>query len=137
MQKVELTEGAWAEFDDPKRVPERKRRAVIDKIASGVSNETREVIAAAAAKGEQPTEEVMAKIEGSDLTTMLETIDVAIVALVSSWSFDVEPSLDALLDLPGADYDLLRDAAMPLVDQLSPNFEPNPAPTSPTAPSSV
>ena len=45
-------------------------------------------------------------------------------------------SIDAVLDLPAADYDRLRAAVAPLIGEMFTSFEPSQDPDSPIAPSS-
>lgn len=115
--RLDLPDGAWAEVRDPKQVPERLRRPVS------------RAAAAAAATGFDA--EHMATPEQIDAITSLN--DHVIRALVASWSFEAEVSVESILDLPAAAYDALAAHAAKQVLALMPDFGPNPDPKAPTA----
>ena len=120
---IDLSEGAWALIADPKRVSERKRRSVIESI-SHLSSETVKVAEEAARTGDELDTE---KLPISDVPNMMSVVDHCIVAMLISWSFDTEITIDNVLDLAGEDYRILTAATEPFMDNLAVNFEPNPS----------
>jgi hypothetical protein len=62
--------------------------------------------------------------------------DLAIVAFAKHWTRSEAITLESVLDLPGPDYDALRDAVAPLAAELFVKFSPSKDPASPTEPSS-
>jgi hypothetical protein len=148
---VELRKGQWAVIADPEDVPERKRRPIIE-MAAGAGAQREELagiakIVGAREAGEINVEEVPTP-SADVLAMMTGMVDLLIVACVSRWSFDYPCTAETVPDLPGADYDALRDATSPLFDRLVPDFSMNSGverkedgspgrviPDSPTAPS--
>jgi hypothetical protein len=74
---------------------------------------------------------------GEAFDVLEELQDALVVAVTRGWSWQAPVSADSVLDLPGPALDALRQAVSPWQQALNPNFEPNPAPESPTEPSSA
>lgn len=137
---IELPEGEWAVLYSPRRVPERRKRLVLEAMAS-LSDTV--VQAAMNAAQEQMTadeaEGVLTRmsLSGPDLVPMMDVFDAGVVALVKEWSYGEDITRDALLDLPSEDCDMLREACAPFIEDLSVGFKPQVDATrsSPTTPS--
>jgi len=71
-----------------------------------------------------------------DLALLDEANDLAIVAFTKNWTRPEPITLESVLDLPGPDYDALRRAVAPMVNDLFVRFTASKDPDSPTAPSS-
>jgi hypothetical protein len=102
VSRIELPDGAWAEFIDVDKITERKRRpmlAVIDAV-----------------RQEQTS------------VGLSEMYDQFLVALIQAWSFGGEPSTETLLDLPIGTLDKLRKVAIPLFQDALPDFGVSPDP---------
>lgn len=67
----------------------------------------------------------------------MEVSSMILGLLVQSWSFDSEPSEETLDELDVADYDVLAEAATPVIRKLFVNVKPSPDAESPSEPSSV
>lgn len=76
------------------------------------------------------------KFSAEDLEHLDAANDLAIVAFTKHWTREEAITLDAVLDLPGPDYDALRNAVAPLAAELFVSFAPSKESNSPTAPSS-
>lgn len=97
--RVDVPSGGWVEFRDPKVVTERLRRPVKQ--------------AAAGFREGMPDEQAIVAFD--------ETLDLACVALIESWSFGAV-TVDGLLDLQGPDVDAIHKHVEPLLPALMPNF---------------
>ena len=116
MTRLDLPGGAWAELRDPEAVTERQRKPFIGALGRA------------------------AKAEGSEdggLTAMIEVQDTLVMAMISSWSFELPIAADSLLDLPHKTVSALRTACTKFQAELLPDFGVDPDPASPTVPSSV
>jgi hypothetical protein len=152
--REELPGGNFAELRDPATVSERHRRPVARAMAR-LSEDAwvmlqRKDAAVQRAKEAGDAEDWVRhlttsegepikalKFSEADVDTLNEANDLAIVALVASWSFPTDITLDNVLDLPNPAYDRLREVVGELTLQMFPNFRPDPSEGSPTEPSSV
>lgn len=70
-----------------------------------------------------------------------DTNDRVVSELVQQWSLDLplptRDDMSSLDDLPFATADELTKACIQIVKQLTPDFDPNPDPASPTVPSAA
>jgi hypothetical protein len=111
MERINIS-GGWIELRDPKEVPEKLRRPVVEKSVS--------------------LQDVVGKDEegltSDDLSSLFGLNDLIAVALVSSWSFEHPVTLDGLLELSGAAYDDILRIVAPKTAELMPNFGVNPDP---------
>lgn len=138
--RVELPKGQWATLKDPEDVTERARRPVLDAqdrmnaclVSCGLTQEELE----AAAKGDQDNAiAVGVKMLATDFQRYQHDAErLLLVALLHEWSYGTPITEDTVQDLPGRAYDQLLEAATPLMKVLSPNFEPDTDPNSPTPP---
>lgn len=113
---IDEEQGLHALFRESNQVSERLRRPILEQVdPNDVDDE-----------GNQ---------RPPAMSTMNRMFDHLIVALVAEWNLPVPFSMDALLDLPAAQYDALRNAAMPHMNELVPDFGVSPAADSPTEPS--
>jgi len=103
-------EGGWVVLRDPKQVTERHRRPLITLITKALKNRNTDVN----------------ELDADTLEMYSEFNDGLAVALIESWSFGDEVSVDVLLDLPASTCDALRLLVAPLAGELMPNFEPSP-----------
>lgn len=117
MIRVELPDGAWAELQDPRKVPERARRPVLTAQAGLQQYVTGETLTTSPAA----------------LQAFSELNDAMAVALVERWSYPDPVSLDGVLGLPGDAYDALREAVAPFATALLPDFSPSTDKGSPTS----
>jgi hypothetical protein len=124
--KLPLPDEGWVLLRDPAKVPERLRRPVTN-MAAGLQPE---ITAATGDEGDPTlTADVLARFQALN--------DLVIVALVAEWSFEGPVSVEAVGDLPGDAYDVLRRETAKWVNDLIPDFSPDPDPASPTGPSGV
>lgn len=122
--KLSLPDEGWVLLRDPAKVPERLRRPVTN-MAAGLRP------AVVAATGEEGDPSLTAELLGE----FQALNDLVIVALVEEWSFGGTPvTVDAVGDLPGDAYDVLRRECAKRVNDLLPDFSPDPGPASPTGP---
>lgn len=85
---------------------------------------------------EEDVKLMMASMGDDSLALMNDVNDKLILARVVTWTYDFEVSADALLDLPGGDYDQLKElCAEGSLD--STDFGPSTDEDSPTAPSTA
>lgn len=110
MNIVQLGDGKTALLRDVEQISERQRRPITEAITPG---------------------------EDPSMKEMNILLDKMIMAFVASWDRDEPLSEDALLDLPIGPYDKLRQAVMPFMDAILPDFGPTPDPETPTVPSAV
>lgn len=133
---IDLPGGASAEFRDPQSLTEGQRRPVRRKMLE-LSDTAKS--AAVATNGDIKAATEMAKtMTADDLDIMQDVADLVTVALVTSWTFGVEPPTVAdLLNLPGPAYDALTSAAMAHMGAfVGVDFTPTPPGVeSPTGPS--
>jgi hypothetical protein len=138
MIHLTLPSGATADLREVADVTERQRRPVkrIQTKLAGLP-EFASAVATAQAQGEgaelTPEEQLTIAAGLGEAFDLLEELnDSLVVALVAGWSYGFGVSVDAVQDLPGRDLDALRKAVSPYLSQLSPDFEPNPDPASPS-----
>jgi hypothetical protein len=123
MNKQKVGEG-WVILRDPKHVAERHRRPIIAKATSM----------------QRAAEKVTSEIEQGDGISEEEFLslyafnDLVAVALIASWSWKQDVTIDGLLDLPAKDYDQILKITAPLVTQLMPSFEPDVEENDPQSP---
>lgn len=133
--RVELPDGQWAELYDPTKVPERKRRPVVRALVELAKEQALHgfgpEVDAASLTDEDKAAALAAKFDTSVLVAGDNLNDVAVIALVSSWSFG-EVTVDVLLDLPAESYKALSEACAPLMMALMPNFQVSPDPKATT-----
>jgi hypothetical protein len=111
----------------PDQVPERLRRPVTRKLLE---------FAKSLDSGDGLTEESIdaGTLDPTVLAEADELNDLLAVALIPSWSLEVPVSLEAVMDLPGADYNEIRRAVAPFLTQMLPDFSPSPEDGSPSTP---
>jgi hypothetical protein len=120
---------------EPTQVSERKRRPVARKLLQlaeafePVSDGTSPQVGAEDAEPERDVD-----LSVDDLALADDLNDLLAVALISEWSLPVPVSVDALLDLPTADYQAVRRVVAPHVTAMLPDFAPSPDPASPSEP---
>ncbi len=131
---IQLSADNWAELRDPRDISERLRRPIVRAITR-VSREGWLAIQAPPEQGPDGNP-LPPRLPAEDLEAFGEANDAGIVALVKAWSYPAPVSIDAVLDLPAADYDRLRAAVAPLIGEMFTSFEPSQDPDSPIAPSS-
>lgn len=132
---VSLPNGQSATLRPVEEVSERLRRPIV----RALRRVTPAVLEAAVSAANLP--DGPAKLEAAmqatriaseeDTDAMNEANDLGVVALVESWSFPQEITLQGVLDLPAKAYDKLRETVAPLVNDLFVDASPNPEPTSP------
>jgi hypothetical protein len=138
MKHITLPSGATADLREIADVTERQRRP-IKRIQTKLAGLPAFVNAVAEAQsqsdGSELTPEQQLKIAAGmgDAFDLLEELnDALVVALTAGWSYAFAVSADACQDLPSRDLDALREAVSPYLEQLNPDFDPNPAADSPT-----
>lgn len=109
--------GGWVVLRDPKQVPERLRRPLLAMTARAIHE----------VEDANPD-----NISAESIQFYSEFNDALAMALVESWSFGSDVTIDALLDLPASTYDAIRELVAPLVADLMPNFEASPDPKATT-----
>jgi len=150
-QIVPLSGGNSAELRTSAELTERQRRPVTNALAL-VSPQGQAALEAARrgtedaklADGDEkklkPEEraKLAAQVQFTkdDLEHLDAANDLAMVAFTKHWTRPEAITLDSMLDLPGPDYDALRNAVAPLAAELFVSFAPNKDPKSPTEPSS-
>jgi hypothetical protein len=142
--RVELP-GGWADLRPVSDVTERMRRPIkrlsakltsfpsfmnaVSGAMTATANGTKEI--------DDATGISIAASMGDAFEVLEELQDALVVAVTRGWSWEQDVSADGVLDLPGPALDALRQAVAPWQRALNPNFEPTPAPASPTGPSSA
>lgn len=135
MNTIELLDGETITIRSPKKVSERKRRPVT-RLAAKISGSAlgRQLQAGMEAEDATITDEDL------DLTSDLN--DAVALAMIDSWSFKTPDGLamlpvtqDNLVDLEGPQYDAIRKACAPFINQLMPDFGPAKDAESPSKPS--
>lgn len=128
MTHLVLPFDGWADLRDPKMVPEKKRRPVVEAMTK--AGQSLDVSAIKDASEDEL--EALAMQQGSGVFQMLDVADLAAVALIEKWGYEMPVDLDSIGELPGAVVDALRAAVMPLIGDMFPSFEPDPDPKAPT-----
>ena len=123
MSRVELPDGAWAELASPRKVSERKRRRYI--MAMTDFNRSTLTLPRNVATGEFDPAGF-----GSEHQGLLDiALDLLVVALVYTWSYEEPVSVEALEEFPIDVIDALRRACNALAPQLMPDMgSPDPDP---------
>jgi hypothetical protein len=111
MQKENLT-GGWVELRDPKEVPEKLRRPVVQ----------------ASIDAQKFADLQDGDFTGADMNELQSLNDLVAIALIKDWSFEQPVTLEGLLDIPSGAYDELLALVAPKIGQLMPNFGVNPDP---------
>lgn len=146
MQRKHLKSGAWADLREPADVPERLRRPVRriqmllaqnPAFADVVKDATAKGVAAVRDIAENQAAQMVTKMGETAFDLMDQLNDRAVLARVAGWSFGPEVTLDALLDLPAADYDELRELCAEGALETGPDFSPSQDEASPTGPSTA
>ncbi|BBB00572.1 hypothetical protein RVR_10571 [Actinacidiphila reveromycinica] len=140
--RVELP-GGWADLRPVSDITERMRRP-IKRLSAKLTSFPEFMNAvqagnAATADGSEMTQAqqlALAASMGDAFDVLEELQDALVVAVTRGWSWDFAVTVDGVLDLPGPALDALRQAVAPYQNALNPNFDPTPAPGSPTGPSS-
>lgn len=141
----QLPGGGWADLRDPAEVPERLRRpvrALQTRLAKDPA--FAQVITDARGNGVEALQDIdeaqavqMVSAIGDDSMTLLDDLnDRLVLSRVAGWSYEGEVSAEALLDLPGAVYDRLRELCAEGALE-GPDFGPSQDPQSPTGPSTA
>lgn len=105
-----LKGGGWVGFVDPETVTNKERK------------------------------EIMRSLSTMDAVDAYDKVDIAVMTLLKGWSFELTlPTIqDNTLDgLPARVCDELYAIATKVMETLTPDYDPNPSPLSPTGPSSV
>ena len=140
--RIDLPNDQWAELRDPQAVTERQRRPIA-RALRGVRPEIQERSRAAAelpdlddgkpgAEKQDALQRLQFLMTNEEADAYQTAGDAAAVALIASWSFESEPSMDSLLDLPARSLDILRRAVAPLVNDLFLDTGPSPNRPAPT-----
>jgi len=139
--KIDLPGGHHAVLRAPEAVTERQRRPLV-RAMRGVRPEIVERQGQIAEMPDlpdgKPTEEkrrALAQLQydmtNEEADAYQDAGDLAAVALIESWSFPHEVSLDGILELPAQALDTLRVKVAPEVSKLFLNTEVSPAKASP------
>jgi hypothetical protein len=152
--RIDLPDGQWAEFRDPKSITEGQRRP-IKRTLIGLPSAVREQFLSTAQAGERAdtdkSAEAMAalaaeqaKLEAmfgpAEQAAMEDVGDLATCAMLTVWSLDLPcpPTPEQLIGLPIPTYDMLVSAAGDFMGALmtGTDFSPNadPARSTPTTP---
>ena len=145
---ITLSKDNWAELRPPEDVSERLRRPIrraLGRVRLEIMKAGQDANAAIEGNGPEVDQ---ARVEAStiamqragitadEMDAFTEANDAMVVALVAKWSYDRPITLDNVVDLPGADYDKLRDVVAARYNGKGyVDTEPNPDQASPTAPS--
>lgn len=145
IKRENLPGGGWADLRDMAEVSERLRRpirAIQMKLAKDpafagvVAEASKKGVDAVKGMAEAEAAQMVAQMGDESAGLLDELNDRAIIARVVGWSYEAPVSLDALLDLPGPDYDRLKelcaDGALEGTD-----FGPSQDEASPTVPSTA
>lgn len=130
-----LPSGATVVLWDVGQVTERYRRPITRLSAQLHASGVGKALADARAAEEAGEPAVPVSLDPAALDLMSALNDAVAAAMTASWSYAFPVSVDAMLDLPGEDYEALRTLTAPYVVPLLPSFAPTPDPESPTAPS--
>lgn len=138
MIPVRLPSGATALLRDAQQVTERARRPLDRLRVRYFATDSGRLARSIAESGEEPTQDDALALQAADGYHLMDEMnDAAAAALVAEWSYDFPVTAESIADLPGPDYRALIDAVTPHVNAMTPGFEPDPAPDSPTGPSDV
>lgn len=121
--------GGWVELREPEDVPQRLRRKVISAIGSIAADSS----TVAALQASATPEEMVASVGGNSFDTFLGLQDVAILALVSAWSFGPQVDAATFDEIGGRAVDDMATLCMPLLDRMMPTFAPDPDPKATSA----
>lgn len=121
-EKIPLPDGAWARLRDPKKVPERLRRPLLELQRKSLVALGPE-FAAAQDKGKELSAAdnylVLKGLVDSGRSAIGEEIEDQLIAtLVYDWSFDFKADVEGVLELPGDARAELAKACKPLVGPL-------------------
>lgn len=123
--KIDLPDGEWADLYDPAKVPEKKRRPVVRALTAlireRIEHKPPEFDAEDIAD-EDKAAALVAKLNPALIMATDDLNDALVVALVREWSFDVDVTLDNLLELPTDAYRTLSEACSTKLDALMPQF---------------
>lgn len=145
IKRENLPGGGWADLRDPADIPERLRRparAIQMKLARDpafggvVAEASKKGVAALKDIGEAEAAQMMAQMGDESAGLIDELNDRLIVARVVGWSYEAPVSMDALLDLPGPDYDRLKELCAEGALEGT-DFGPSQDEESPTVPSTA
>lgn len=140
--RLELSNGGWVEIADHKVVTERLRRPIREAMQGFSAPLIHFFNTFRDAEADGYAEAMAEAITKDDTRAMLFINDFIACALVESASFlpaGTKCTEDHFLDLPGADYDAILTAVGPRVGDFmnGVDFDVNPDPASPTAPSNA
>jgi hypothetical protein len=111
----------WADLADPRKVPERRRRKVTAAMAGLFAYRAQHPeTVGTPANGDAPA--VPAITTEAELELIDAVNEAVTLAVVERWSFGDTVTADALLDLPGDTFDVLRDACTKLFPGLLPSY---------------
>lgn len=136
---IHLSNNQQAVLRDPADVPVRLRRPVekaMLKVSQGQAGAALQS-APSDLTDAQKAAEVASNLDPNVLDTFNELNDVLILARLQSWTLPVDISVDTILDLPQADYELLQKAVVDQVTEMMPNFGLDTDSDSPGQPSNV
>lgn len=138
MSKVLLPGDQWLILRDPDDLTERQTRRVAN-LLGRLSPEMKQLLATnerARVEGEPSAEEalgLMIQANEQDMETFDQLADAMAVALIESWSWPFEPSMDTLPDLPRRAYKAVQTAVAPFLGAfMGLNVEPGIDPDSPS-----
>lgn len=137
--RIPLPNGAWADLRPAQDITERLRRP-IKKLGSQLASYPTFIQAVADAQGQELTQAKQLELAASmgDAYDVLEGLqDRLVVAVVRGWSYEMDVTVDNLLDVPGGALDALREASAPYQSALNPDFRPTQDADSPTEPSTA
>lgn len=142
--RVDLPKDNHAILRDPEDVPERLRRRIreaIRPVSAEVLLRQQEV----ARMDDDPKADdgtigpkaramlaIQHAMTNEEADAYQGAADHTIVALVESWSYPQDITIEGVLDLPGRALDILRGAVNPLAAKLYLDTSPSPNPTAPT-----
>lgn len=142
--RVPLPGGAWADLRPVGDITERLRRP-IKKLGMKLASypaflkavEDAQSKTAAGTELSSVDQLQLASAMGDAFDVLEELQDRLVVAAVRGWSFSADVSVDALLDVPTAALDALREASAPYQGALNPDFGPTQESGTPIAPSNA
>ena len=122
--KVSLPNDAWAVIKPKEEITERTSREVM-KLATVSTAVAAKLISQGFVDDKPKTYGPYSALSDQERDDLRAVDDALILALVTSWSFDLPVTKDALLDLPKPLYDALsieclKEWSKPEVDQLDP-----------------
>ena len=113
-QKIELANGGWAVLRDPASVSVKLRRPVEKALMTIARSQAKNALLAPS--------DVAANLDPATIDQFYELNDLLIVALVESWSFEKDITLDNVLELPSEAYKTLQEATASAISTMLPNF---------------